>query len=299
VRQGATDQFEANRDHLYGVAYRMLGSSSEAEDAVQEAWLRLQRVDVHEVDNMQAWLTTVVSRIALDALRARNRRREEIAATDATDVPEQQPAGDPEAEAVMADSVGRALLVVLDRLGPAERVAFVLHDMFSVPFDDIAPIVDRTPATTKKLASRARSRVRGPSDVDHVALDQHRHVIEAFLAAARAGDIDALLRALAPDVVRRADAVALAPGRPTEVRGAETVAGEIAIFGANAQYASPVLIDGSVGLVIAPAGQLRLAMTFVVRDNQIVEYTLVADPARLAKLDIALVPARPATVQGT
>ena len=218
------DRFEAHRGQLHQVAYRMLGSPSEADDAVQEAWLRLERTDVSEVQSLGAWLRTVVSRVCLDQLRSRASRREEPAGQDAADLRDPRPASDPEQAVVLADSVGRALLVVLDTLVPAERIAFVLHDMFAVPFDEIAPVVERSPATAKKLASRARQKVRGAPARDAAELTRHRRVVETFLAAARAGDVDAVIAVLAPDAVRRADRAALPAGRATQVRGARNVA---------------------------------------------------------------------------
>jgi RNA polymerase sigma-70 factor, ECF subfamily len=288
-RDDLADRFEAQRGHLQSVAYRMLGSLAEAEDAVQEAWLRLERTDVSDVVNLAGWLRTVVSRVCLDMLRSRSARREDLAGQQ---VPDQSAdhgqGGDPEQEAILADSVGRALLVVLDRLGPAERIAFVLHDMLAVPFDEIAPIVDRSPVTTKKLASRARRRVRGVPAVDGAVLVRHRHVVEAFLAASRAGDVDAVLAVLAPDVVRRADAAALPAGRPLEVRGARTVAGEIAAFGRNSRFADVALVDGAVGIVVAPRGRLLLVLAVTLGDDdRIAAYELIADPARLSDLDLA------------
>jgi RNA polymerase sigma factor (sigma-70 family) len=284
---GLADRFESHRDHLRTVAYRMLGSVSEAEDAVQEAWLRLVRVDAEGVENLAGWLTTVVSRVCLDMLRSRESRREQLVGHQ---VPDGIPAlgSDPEQEALLVETVGRALLVVLDRLGPAERVAFVLHDLFAVPFDEIAPIVDRSTVTTKKLASRARHKVRGVPTVPGAELVRQRHVIEAFLAASRAGDVDAVLAVLAPDVVRRASRSALPEGRPTEVRGARAVAEEIAVFGRNARFAEPVLLDGTVGVVVAPGGRLRLALTVRVEGERVAEYELIADPARLRQLDLAV-----------
>jgi RNA polymerase sigma-70 factor (ECF subfamily) len=282
------DRFETYRPRLRAVAYRMLGSRAEAEDAVQEAWLRLGRVEAEGIENLGAWLTTVVSRICLDGLRSRASRREDFAGERPDDVADPRAGGDPEEEAVLVDSVGRALLVVVDRLAPAERVAFVLHDMFAIPFEEIAPVVERSPATTKKLASRARKRVRGTPDIDPATLTRHRRVVDAFLAAARAGDVEAVLAVLAPDVVRRADTVAVAPGRPTEVRGARTVAEEIAVFGAGARFAATAMVDGDVGLLIAPAGRLRLALTFRVEDDRVAAYELIADPARLASLELAV-----------
>jgi RNA polymerase sigma-70 factor (ECF subfamily) len=277
-------RFEARREYLRGVAYRMLGSRAEADDAVQETWLRLTRVDAAGIANLTGWLTTVVSRLCLDALRARAARREDLVADPAPAAADD----DPEAEAVRADEVGRALLVVLDRLGPAERVAFVLHDMFAVPFDEIAPIVSRTPVAAKKLASRARARVRGTPSVDGAELARQRGVVEAFLAAARAGDLDAVLAVLAPDVVRRADAAAVGPDRAGEVRGARSVADEIAVFGRTAAGAELALVDGTVGVLVAPGGRLRLAVTVTLTGDRIAGYELIGDEGRLARLDLAV-----------
>ncbi|NIH81558.1 sigma-70 family RNA polymerase sigma factor [Amycolatopsis viridis] len=277
--------FEAHRERLRAVAYRMLGSHSDAEDVVQEAWLRLARVDAGRIDNLGAWLTTVVSRLCLDTLRARENRREEPAGHD---LPVAAHGGEPAEEAVLADSAGRALLVVLDRLSPAERVAFVLHDLFAVPFEEVAPVVGRTTATTKKLASRARQKVRGRPAAPGADLDRQRRVVAAFLAAVRAGDVEAVLRVLDPDVVRSADGRALAPGRPAEVRGASRVAEEIAVFGRSARWADLALVDGAVGIVIAPRGRLRLVLTFTIGGERITGYRLIADPGRLAQLELAL-----------
>lgn len=287
-------RFEGHRDHLRGVAYRMLGSATDADDAVQETWLRLARAGVDGVDNLGGWLTTVTSRICLDMLRSRGSRREEPD-TDGIAAGRADPAADvdPEHEALLVDSVGRALLVVLDRLAPAERVAFVLHDLFAVPFDEIAPIVDRSVVTTKKLASRARRKVRGPAPASRASATDvalQRRLVEAFLAASRAGDVDGVLAVLAPDVIRRADRAAVPAGRPAEVRGAATVAREIAAFGRNARFAAPALVDGAVGVVVAPYGRLRLAITVTVSGNRISAYELIAAPARLARLDIAVLP---------
>ncbi|WP_367128588.1 sigma-70 family RNA polymerase sigma factor [Saccharothrix sp. HUAS TT1] len=278
------NRFEAHRTRLRAVAHRMLGSLPEAEDAVQETWLRLCRVDADEVDNLAAWLHTVVSRVCLDVLRHRRTRRE-----DALDHVADLPADDdPETEAVLADSVGRALLVVLDALAPAERVAFVLHDTFAVPFDRIAPIVGRSTATTKKLASRARRKVRGVPALPDAELARHRHVVDAFLTAARRGDFADLLAVLDPDVVRRADATALPPGVATEVRGAHAVAAETAALTANARHAVPALVDGRVGIVVAPHGRLRLVLTITVQGDRIAGYEVVADPDRLCRFAIAI-----------
>jgi RNA polymerase sigma-70 factor, ECF subfamily len=291
-------RFQAQRGHLQAVAYRMLGSLSEAEDAVQESWLRLARADVSGVENLTAWLRTVVSRVCLDMLRARAARREEPAGQQPPDGGCGTGTGDPEAEALLADSVGRALLVVLDRLAPAERAAFVLHDMFAVPFGEIAPIVGRSPVTAKKLASRARCRVRGAPAIRGPELAARRQVVEAFLAASRAGDVGAVLAVLAPGVVRRADAAAL-PGRAMKARGARSVAKEVAVFGRNARFAEPALVNGDAGLVIAPRGRLLLAITFEIEHGKVAAYELVADPTRLQNLTLAtLGPVRPGYLPG-
>ncbi|RSD21936.1 sigma-70 family RNA polymerase sigma factor [Amycolatopsis eburnea] len=274
--------FEAERGRLRGLAYRMLGSAAEADDAVQEAWLRLTRAG--SVDNLAAWLTTVVSRVCLDVLRSRKARREEPFEV----VPEPVAHTDPAGEVELADSVGRALLVVLDALGPAERIAFVLHDLFAVPFDRIAPVLDRTPVAAKKLASRARHRVRGTSPLPPADLARHRRVVDAFLTAARGGDLATLLEVLAPDVVRRADAAALPAGAALEVRGARAVAEETQVFGKRARFAEAALIDGSIGVVVAPRGRLSLVLTVVVEGDRVAAYEVIADPARLASLHIAV-----------
>ena len=286
--EALAERFQAQRGHLQGVAYRMLGSLSEAEDAVQETWLRLERTDAGGVRNLAAWLTTVVSRVCLDLLRSRAARREDLAGHQVPEEIGHTAPGDPEQEAVLADEVGRALLVVLDTLGPAERIAFVLHDMFTVPFDEIAPIVGRSPVTSKKLASRARQRVRGTPAVPSAELARSRRVVEAFLAASRAGDVDAVLAVLAPDVVRVGDRAALPAGRAAEVRGARAVAEEIVVFGRTARFADLALVDGAVGLLVAPRGRLLTALTFTVSGDQITGYQLIADPARLRQLDLAV-----------
>ncbi|MFF0573058.1 sigma-70 family RNA polymerase sigma factor [Streptosporangium saharense] len=276
-------RFEAHREHLRAVAYRLLGSAAEADDAVQEAWLRLGRVDAGEIGNLAGWLTTVVSRVCLDMLRLRTARGEDPLGYRSEEVTD---AGDPEREALVAESVGRALLVVLDTLAPVERVAFVLHDLFAVPFDRIAPVVGRTPATTKKLASRARHRVRGvpaPSGVE----PGRRRVVEAFLAASRDGDMEALLAVLDPEVVRRADPAALPRGVPAVSRGARAVAGEVLVLGGRARFAEIALVNGTVGAVVAPYGRLLLALTFTVENDRITEYEVIADPARLRRLTLS------------
>ncbi|WP_433733917.1 sigma-70 family RNA polymerase sigma factor [Nocardia sp. CA-129566] len=282
-------RFEAHRDHLRGVAYRMLGSASEADDAVQEAWLRLSRSDTSEVENFAGWLTTVVSRICLDMLRSRAARREDPIDRIA-DLGDSAYDHDPESEAVLIDSVGRALLVVLDTLGPDERVAFVLHDMFAVPFDQIAPIVGRTSAATKKLASRARVRAHSDATASTAQLAEQRHVVDAFLAAARSGDLDALLAVLAPDVVRTADPAALPSGMALVVRGAQEVARETVILRRRSQVATLALVNGAVGIIVAPRGKLLLALAVTVVHHRIAGYEVIADPARLRDLDLAVLP---------
>ncbi|WP_327352685.1 sigma-70 family RNA polymerase sigma factor [Streptomyces sp. NBC_01304] len=292
-QRGAQDElagrFEAERGHLWRVAHRMLGSRTEADDAVQEAWLRLGRADAGEVENLAAWLRTVVSRICLDLLRSRTSRREDPAGELLPDRAEDGP--DPEQETVLVDSVGRALLVVLDTLGPAERVAFVLHDLFAVPFDQIAPIVDRSTVTTKKLASRARQKVRGRSEVPAAELAVQRQVVEAFLAASRKGDFEALVTVLAPGVVRRADAAALPAGAAPVARGLDLVLRGVSAFGRRAAFAEPVLVDGVVGAVVAPYGRLSLVLTFRIEDGRIAEYEVIGDPERLRRLDLGVLDA--------
>jgi RNA polymerase sigma-70 factor (ECF subfamily) len=271
--------FEAHRPHLRAVAYRMLGSVSEAEDAVQEAWLRLSRSDADAVQNLGGWLTTVVSRICLDALRA---RREEPYGDRMPDPVVTELAGDadPEREALLADSVGLALLVVLEALGPAERLAFVLHDMFGLPFEEIAPIVDRSPAAARQLASRARRRVRGAVVEPDDDVTVQREVVEAFLAAARGGDLEALIACLDPDVVLRAEN---AVGAQT-VRGAEAVASRAMGFAALASHARPVRVNGGPGFAVAVGGRPRAVAGFTIAGGRIVEIDVLADPERLARL---------------
>jgi RNA polymerase sigma factor (sigma-70 family) len=284
------ERFEANRAHLRAVAYRMLGSLSEADDAVQEAWLRLGRSDTSGVENLGGWLTTVVARVSLDMLRSRKARREEPLGAH---VPEPIANGEggtgPEHEALLADSVGLALLVVLDRLNPAERLAFVLHDMFAVPFDEIAPIVGRSPTAARQLASRARRRVRGAAaTVPDADLTRQRDVVEAFLAALRNGDIDALLAVLDPDVVVRADEAAARPGAPREVRGARAWAKQALAFSRGARLARPALVNGAVGVVVAPRGRLFRVLSFTVTRGKIVQIDVIADAARLGRLDLSI-----------
>jgi RNA polymerase sigma factor (sigma-70 family) len=283
-RDGLAGRFEAQRGQLRAVAYRMLGSLSEADDAVQEAWLRLSRTDTGEVANLAGWLQTVVARICLDMLRSRKARRENLTGQ----LPDLAAGSHPEEEALLADAVSRALLVVLDILDPAERIAFVLHDVFAVPFAQIAPLVERTPAATKKLASRARHKVRGTPAIPAAELARRRQVVSAFLAAARAGDLTAVLAVLAPDVVRRADPAAVPPGAAAEVRGAQAVAEGTMVLGRRAQFAELALVNGTVGVVVAPGGQLLIALTFSIDAGQIAAYDVIADPARLRQLDIAV-----------
>jgi RNA polymerase sigma factor (sigma-70 family) len=281
------ERFEENRTHLKGVAYRMLGSLAEADDAVQEAWLRLSRSGASGVENLGGWLTTTVARVCLDMLRSRRSRREQP--LDPTHVPEPIVSGevesDPEHQALLADSVGLALLVVLDTLAPAERVAFVLHDMFAVPFDEIAAIVGSSSNAARQLASRARRRVQGAATVPDADLPRRRAVVDAFLAASRGGDFDALLAVLDPDVVLRADRTAVEIGASREVRGAAAVA---ATFSGRARAARPALVDGAVGLVWAPGGTPRVVFGFTMTRGKIVEIDLVADPERIGQLDLAV-----------
>src|SRR5574341_1563163 len=286
--EALAQRFEANRSHLTAVAYRMLGSTGEAEDAVQEAWLRLSRSDTSEVDNLGGWLTTVVARVCLDMLRSRKARREEpLPAATAEPVATRKEGIDPEYEAVLADSVGLALLVVLGRLAPAERVAFVLHDMFDLSFDEIAPIVNRSPTAARQLASRARRRVRG-ADVSDTDRSPQREFVDAFLAAARGGDMAALIAVLDPDVVVRADrsvvewaesrAGAGVPRLAPEIRGAAAVA---QAFSGTARNARLALVNGAAALVWTPDGQPRSAMSFTILRGKIVAIDLLADPERI------------------
>ncbi|MEZ7130766.1 sigma-70 family RNA polymerase sigma factor [Nonomuraea sp. AD125B] len=276
--------FEAHRDHLRAVAYRMLGSLSEADDAVQETWLRLERTDVRDVVNLGGWLTTVVGRVCLNLLRSRRTRGEEPLEPTMPDPVVTSPDGvDPEHEALLSDSVGLALLVVLQTLEPAERLAFVLHDMFAVPFDEIAPIVDRTPAATRQLASRARRRVRDGAVTPDPDLARQREVVDAFMAASRAGDFDALVAVLDPDVVLRADAGG-APRTWLEVRGALEVAGRAFMFRRFAAYVRPVLVNGVAGVVTAPEGRPLSVMAFTVAGGRVVALDILQDEDRLAAL---------------
>jgi RNA polymerase sigma factor (sigma-70 family) len=290
------EQFEANRAHLGRVAYRMLGSRSEADDAVQEAWIRLRRADTSTVENLGGWLTTVVARVCLDMLRSRRSRREESLESRATDsaVGSQAP-GDPEQEAVLADSVGLALLVVLETLAPVERVAFVLHDKFDLPFNEIAPIVGRTPTAARQLASCARRRVRGAAAPPPTDRGRQREIVRAFLAAAREGDFAGLLAVLDPDVILRADAAAVlgsaareaagAPKLAPEVRGAAAVA---EAFAGRARGAQLALVDGAVGAVWAPGGRPRAVFRFTVSAEKIAGIDVIADPKGVRGLEVVV-----------
>jgi RNA polymerase sigma-70 factor (ECF subfamily) len=288
-REYLAQQFEASRTHLRAVAYRMLGSVSEADDAVQESWLRLNRSDTDEIENLRAWLTTVVARVCLDMLRSRNSRREEPLGTHVPEpIVSREDGVDPEHEALLADSVGLALLVVLETLAPPERLAFVLHDMFAVPFDEIAPIVGRSPAAARQLASRARRRVHGAAPVPDVDVARQRQVVDAFLAAARDGDFDALVAVLDPDVVLRVDRGAGRPGASREVRGAAAVAEQVRTFASLARFARPALVNGTAGFVVARRGRPLTVAGFTVAGGRIAEIDLLADPERLGALDLTV-----------
>ncbi len=281
--------FEAQRTQLRAVAYRMLGSVAEAEDAVQEAWLRLSRSEAESIRNLAGWLTTVVGRVCLDMLRTREARREETLEPEVVEPAAQtEPVTNPEEEALLADSVGLALLVVLDTLAPAERVAFVLHDVFDVSFEEIATIVDRTPAAARQLASRARRRVRGEETVVASDLQGQRVVVDAFLGALRAGDFEGLLAVLDPEVVVRLDRAAGAPGAPREIRGAENWARGAVQFSRLAAFVQPAIINGSVGLVFASRGRLSRAVLFKIVNAKIVEAEILADPPQLEQLELAV-----------
>jgi RNA polymerase sigma-70 factor (ECF subfamily) len=283
------DDFTEHREHLRAVAIRMLGSQSDADDAVQEAWLRMNRAEVGDVHNLRGWLTTVVARICLDVLRARRTHDEEP-----LDALEQEVADtrvvDPEQEALLADSVGAALLVVLQTLSPPERLALVLHDMFDVPFSDIGPIVGRSPNAAAQLASRARRRVRGQTPSPATDLADQRRVVEAFLAAAREGNFDGLMEVLHPEVELEVDAAATGSSARLTVRGAHAVASSAQRFGDNAHHAGAASIDGAVGVVVAPDGELVLVLQFTVRDGRIVRIDIVGERARLEALEVAILP---------
>jgi RNA polymerase sigma factor (sigma-70 family) len=284
-------QFEANRTHLRAVAYRMLGSVSEADDAVQEAWLRLSRSDSSEVEDLRAWLTTVVARVCLDMLRSRKSRREQPLGPHVPEpIVSREDEVDPEHEALLADSVGLALLVVLETLSPPERLAFVLHDMFGVPFDEIAPLVERSPAAARQLASRARRRVRGSAPAPDTDLARQREVVDAFFAAARDGDFDGLVAVLDPEVVLRVDRGArpMPRGTSREVRGARAIFEQARTFSSLARFARPALVNGTAGYVVAPGGRPFAVAGFTVVGGKIAEIDILADPVRLRELDLTV-----------
>ncbi|MES9535741.1 MULTISPECIES: sigma-70 family RNA polymerase sigma factor [unclassified Actinomadura] len=287
-------QFTQARDHLRAVAFRMLGSAHEADDAVQEVWLRASRAYAGDVISISGWLTTIAGRVCLDMLRSRRRRGEEF--TDMGTLAElgpearSQDAANPEDEAMLIESVGLAMLVVLDELGPAERVAFVLHDLFGVPYSEIGEIVERSPATAMKLASRARHRVRGTARVPAADLARQRKVVAAFLAASRAGDLHALLTILAPDVIRRADDTVLRAGTEAVLHGARRVAEDAVFYSALAQSAHPGLVNGTAGVLIAPRGRLFAVIELTIEDDLIAAIDIIGDPARLSEVRVDCLP---------
>jgi RNA polymerase sigma-70 factor (ECF subfamily) len=282
-------QFEEHRSHLRAVAYKMLGSLSEADDAVQEGWLRLSRSDTSEVENLRAWLTTVVARVCLNVLRSRRTRGEVPLDTHIPDpIVSAADGTQPEHEALLADSVGLALLVVLETLTPAERLAFVLHDMFAVPFDEIADLVERSPEATRQLASRARRRVQGQAPVPDADLDVQRRVVDAFFAAARNGDFEGLVAVLDPDVVARSDGGPTRPEATAVTRGAREVAARALTFARLAPFVRPALVNGAAGVVVAPHGEPFSVMGFTVVGGKVVEIDAITDPARLRELDLTV-----------
>jgi RNA polymerase sigma-70 factor, ECF subfamily len=283
------EQFEEHRSHLRAVAYRMLGSASEAEDAVQESWIRLGRTDVSDVENLRAWLTTVVARVCLDMLRTRTSRREDALDTHVPDPVITRADGDPESDAMLADSVGLALLVVLETLEPAERLAFVLHDVFGMTFDEIAPIVDRSAVAARQLASRARRRVQGQAPSSDADLRKQRRVLDAFLAAVQDGDFERLVTVLDPDIVLRADGGAI-KGMSRLVRGAQAVAAQAATFSKIGLSNQVVLVNGNIGLVCRlPDGRLFAVIGFTIAGGKVVEIDILADPERLSGLDLSAI----------
>jgi RNA polymerase sigma factor (sigma-70 family) len=288
-REFLAEQFEEHRTRLRAVAYRMLGSLSEADDAVQETWLRLSRVDADDVENLGGWLTTVVARVSLNVLRSRRSRREEPFDVRVPEpIVDRADGTDPEHEALLADSVGLALLVVLETLNPAERLAFVLHDMFAVPFDEIAPIVDRSPEAARQLASRARRRVQGERAIPDADLDTQREVLDAFLAAARGGDFEALLEVLDPDMVLRADTGPDSREASRIVRGAANVARQAVAFSRLDVEVRPALINGAPGTVSFRDGRPFAIAGFTIRNRRVVEMDILADPERLDRLDLTI-----------
>jgi RNA polymerase sigma-70 factor (ECF subfamily) len=280
------ERFQDQRPHLRAVAYRMLGSLSEADDALQEAWLRLSRADSSGVENLAGWFTTVVGRVSLNMLRARKAKREESLETRLPDpIVSTDTEVDPEHEALISDSVGLALLVVLETLAPAERLAFVLHDMFAVPFDDIASITDRSPEAARQLASRARRRVRGQSPVPDADLARQRSVVDAFFAAAREGDFEGLVSVLDPDILLREDGGTERPDLNAVIRGARAVAERALSFAHLSPELRPVTINGAAGVLVVPGGRLFAVMAFTVTDGKVVEIDVLADPARLGPIE--------------
>ena len=280
-------RFEEQRAHLQAVAYRMLGSLAEADDAVQNSWLRFSRADTANVDNLAGWLTTVVARECLKMLRARRSRREEpLTETMVEPSAGDHDVSDPEAQALLADAIGPALMVVLDTLAPAERLAFVLHDIFAVPFDQIAPILERSPPATRQLASRARRRVHGATPPQRVDLARQRRVVDAFLTALREGDFGALLAVLDPDVLLRDDNAALPPGAAAIMRGARDVAAHALTYSRDAPFVQPALVHRAVGLAIVPHGRLIGALGFTFKHNKIAEIEMISDPERLRHVDL-------------
>ncbi len=287
-REWLTERFEEHRTRLRAVAYRMLGSVSEADDAVQDAWLRLSRADTSSVENLGGWLTTVVARVCLNMLRSREQRREEPLDVRVPDpIISHENGVDPEHEVLLADSVGLALLVVLETLTPAERLAFVLHDMFAVPFEEIAPMIQRSPAAARQLAGRARRRVQGQAPAPDSDLTRQREVVNAFFAAARDGDFDALVAVLDPDVVLRADGGVARARHTVAIRGARPVAEQALTFGRLSPFARPALINGAAGVIVAAHGRPLSVMAFTVTDGKIVAIDVLADPERLHELDLA------------
>lgn len=290
-REWLTERFEEHRPHLRAVAYRMLGSVSEADDAVQDAWLRLSRADTSSVENLGGWLTTVVARVCLNMLRSRQHRREEP--LDAyVHVPDplisQEDRSDPEHQALLADSVGLALMVVLETLTPAERFAFVLHDMFGLPFDEIAPMIERSPAAARQLASRARRRVQGQASTPDHDVVRQREVVDAFFAASRDGDFDALVAVLDPDVVLRSDGGAARPRLSVVIDGAQSVAEQALTFGRLAPFVRPALVNGTAGALVAAHGRPFSVMAFTVTAGKISAIDVLSDPERLEQLDLGL-----------
>jgi len=288
-RDWLTDRFEDHRSHLRAVAYRMLGSVTEADDALQEAWLRIRDQDPAGVNNMQAWLTTIVGRICLNMLRSRSSRREDFSAHVPDPVVEFEETGDPEHEALLADSVGLAMLVVLDALTPAERLAFVMHDVFGVPFVQIATMLDRSESAAQQLASRARRRIRGSPQPDP-DLARQREVVDAFFAAAREGNFDALVTVLDPDVELRIDGGVLRAEASLVLRGAAAVAGHTATYSGLYPFVRPALVNGAAGAVVAPHGQTFSVMAFTVTNGKITRIDALLDPERLARLEVRIPP---------